>query len=122
MKLSILILAGLTAACRQPCPEFTQYAPVCDTDRKTHSNKCELNNAVRCKETDAVLAYYGKCQSFECDIACTLGYKPICGTDSVTYDNICVLAQAIRCKKTDAHMVFAYHGKCGGSEKQHSEL
>ena len=48
------------------CPEFctSDYSPVCGTDGRTYSNRCELNRA-KCnrRNTQLSVAYNGECDS-----------------------------------------------------------
>jgi len=97
----------------QKCPKFCLkiYKPVCATDGKTYSNKCELEKA-QClarKEGKKVPVFEseGKC---ECPKYCPLYYDPVCASNGRTYSNTCFFNIAV-CN--GAKITIVHHGRCG---------
>ncbi|KAG8128746.1 hypothetical protein E2320_015581, partial [Naja naja] len=82
------------------CPDI--YDPVCGTDGKTYSNKCELCSKIL-SGSKLDMAHEGKC--VDCSkypqpqkgmaADCPKDHQPVCGTDGKTYSHLCILCATI---------------------------
>ncbi|XP_029140150.1 serine protease inhibitor Kazal-type 12 [Protobothrops mucrosquamatus] len=101
------------------CPKI--YDPVCGTDGKTYSNKCELCSKIL-SGSKIDMAHEGKC--VDCSkypqpskgtaADCPQDHMPVCGTDGRTYPHICVLCARIR--TTGRKIGIRHEGECSQKE------
>ena len=101
--------------CDKPCTR--DYAPVCDSDGKTHANICGFEIA-ECKARKQgkrlTVAKQGECDDEEvCNQACTLEYDPICGSDGITHGNPCAFESAqCEARKEGRQITMVNRGEC----------
>ncbi|KAL3119171.1 hypothetical protein niasHT_003954 [Heterodera trifolii] len=80
------------------CP--AEYAPVCDSEGRTHLNLCEFGYqrclAERMRARNVTIAFYGLCPDSHCPRGpCPGIFEPICATNGKTYQSLCELDKTI---------------------------
>eukprot|EP00794_Sanderia_malayensis_P009772 gene9772-10771_t len=119
--------------CQPDCSKF-KTTPVCGSNGKTYSSKCQLLRE-SCRKKGLVVEYKGQCKKYcvgvrcaqkevcvadkdgnsycistRCPTACPSGLNQICGTDKKTYRNECLLKKA-SCEG-GRKISLAYLGQC----------
>jgi len=87
--------------CKQACWECpikcrqNLYEPVCGSNGKTYTNKCELQMAAQCSGENVQISYLKRCKvEPACPLVCPNLYEPVCGSNGITYSNECELNMA----------------------------
>ncbi|CAG7825905.1 unnamed protein product, partial [Allacma fusca] len=100
-----------------------EYAPVCGSNKRTYSNRCEFRCDQNCN-LDLREEYDGVCKTSKssprksCSRDCSCDdedYEPVCGTNRKTYSNPCRLECDHRCNR---RIKKAYNGKCKRRSKK----
>uniref|UniRef100_A0A914GTX2 Kazal-like domain-containing protein n=1 Tax=Globodera rostochiensis TaxID=31243 RepID=A0A914GTX2_GLORO len=80
------------------CP--SEYAPICDSEGRTHLNLCEFGYqrclAERMRARNVTIAFYGLCPESNCPRGpCPGLFEPVCATNGKNYLSLCELDRTV---------------------------
>ncbi|XP_017771018.1 PREDICTED: serine protease inhibitor dipetalogastin-like [Nicrophorus vespilloides] len=112
MQVALLLLCAVGGSFALNCACPAIYMPVCGSDGKTYSTKCQLECLSKgSPDSNLRIVKVGECESKEEVCRCPMNLAPICGSNGQTYPNKCDL-ECVQRKTRDANLKIAYEGEC----------